>query len=153
LSLMVNFAIVFLLIGLYLLVKKDKKTLWGGIVCILISIGLWYATSNWETNKNLIGIHVVKNTSQEYLIEMRYFNLKADAISYYQKHNISDFSLVSRFDGDTKNFFRMIGNNTAKIKRLKFEADSSQKRTAIQEYQDFFVKYKLIPAYSSKKPE
>jgi len=153
LSLLINFAIIFLLIGLYLLVKhRDKKMLWGGILCILIFAGLWYATSNWETTKKLIGIQVLKNTAQEYLVEIQYFDLKTDAIAYYQKHKINNYSLVYRFDGDTKEFYKMIGGNEAKIKRLKFEANPAKKHTAFQEYQDFFVKYKLIPSYHSKKP-
>jgi hypothetical protein len=154
LSLLVNFAIIFLLLGLYLLVKNsDKRMLWGGILCMLVCAGLLYTAYKWDVTQDLIGIHVIKNTRQEYLIQMQYFSLKPDAITYYQKHKIANFSLVYRYEGDTQAFFEMIGNNKNKIKQLKFEADSQHKRTAFQEYQDFFGKYKLIPAYNSKKPE
>jgi hypothetical protein len=146
LSLLINFTILFLLIGLYLLVKKStKKMLWSGILCILVAIGLWYTAGTWKTDREVIGIQVVKNTPQEYQVEMRYFDLKADALAYYQKQAIKDFSLAARFEGDTKEFFYIIGNNKNKVKRIKFANNPEKKHTGFQEYQDFFIRYKLVP--------
>jgi hypothetical protein len=146
LALLINLTLLFLLIGLYLLVKRgNKKIFAGGLLCILVAIGLWYTVGTWETSRELIGIQVIKNTGQEFQVELRYFDLKADALAYYQKQKIKDFSLATRFEGDTKNFFRIIGNSQKKVKRIKFKGNPAKKRTGFQEYQDFFIKYKLMP--------
>jgi hypothetical protein len=151
-----NISLTLFLLGLFLMVKnKEKKMFYGGILCLIMAATIWHFSINKEVASNLIGVMAVKNTRAEYIVEMRYFPKKIAALAFYQKQGAKDFSLIYRYDGDTKDWFNLIGAKVsqAKTKRLVFLENKAKQKTAYDEYQDFFLKYRLMPAYDSKQPK
>lgn len=151
-ELIYNLAFVLFILGIFLIYRNtDKRSFWGGVVLLVLAVSIWIAATNTNVDKNLIGIHVIKNTKAEYIVEMRFFNLKSEAFEFYKKHKIDDFSLVYRFGDDTKHFFSLIGQKNDDVKRIRFTENKKSNKTAFEVYQDFFLKSNLLPEYHSKK--
>jgi len=151
LEIVYNLAFALFILGIFLLFRHtDKRVFWGGVLSVAVAVILWIAATNTSVDKNLIGIHPIKNTQAEYIVEMRFFKLKSEAFQYYKRQKIDDFSLAYRFEDDTKNFFSMIGGKKGTVKRVRFTEHKKDKKTAFEVYQNFFLRSNLLPEYHSK---
>jgi hypothetical protein len=135
--------------------NKEKKMFYGGIICLVTAVSIWLFAGNADISGDLIGVQVLKATRAEYIVELKYFPEKTEALQFYQERKVPNYTLIYRYAGDTKDWFHLTGAQVspAKIKRLAFREDQAKKKTAYDEYRDFFLKFKLIPAYDSKQPD
>lgn len=136
--------------GIYLLVHYRRKVLGivGGLAIIALSI--WLMAASFDIKTNFIGIHSVKETDSQVILEFHFFKDKDAGIRYYQSQGISQYTLAAKYDGDTRLFYNQLGKGKPAF-RIVFP--SEEKKSAVEVYSDFLLRNEIIPVYRPEKKE
>lgn len=126
--------------------RGNKRRLLGGLLCLVGGLLIIGYASTREVDNDMMGLQVLKNEPQAYAIELHYFNLKTEALKYYQQHGIKDYYLINKFDGDTAMFFDLlkIKQTADGGKQITFLGNPAKKKLATKEFDGFLLRNKLM---------
>lgn len=140
-------------LGLLFILKsrKNKRYLLAGIPLLIAGILTISYVIVDDVDTNLIGMQILKDEPQEFIVEFHYFPTKAEAFSFYKKKGVAEFLLLAKYEGDTENFFKMINVEPTADggKRIAFLEDQKKNDPARIVCQDFFMTHKLFTVYNS----
>lgn len=133
--------------------RKNRKFLWAGIPALIIGAVMVFNLVTKEVDTNLIGMEILKDEPQEFIVEFHYFPTKAEALAFYEQKGVKEFLLLAKYEGRAEDFFKMININPTPDggKRIAFLENASKKESAQIVFQDFYMTHKLFTVHNSYK--
>lgn len=144
------------ILGILLLVrsKTNKKFLWAAIPILLAgALSIIYVVTN-DVDTDLIGMEILMDTPQEFLVELHYFPTKAEAFAFYEQKKVKEFMLLAKFGGSAADLFKMINVNQTPDggKKMAFIENPVKLESAQEVFQHFYMSNNLFTVYNSVKP-
>lgn len=141
--------------GILLLVKSktNKKFLWVAILTLLAgTLAIIYIATK-DVDTDLIGMEILKDTPEEFLIELHYFPTKAEAFAFYEQKKVEKFMLLAKFGGSAADLFKMINVNQTPDggKKMAFLENPERLESAQEVFQHFYMTNNLFTVYNSVK--
>lgn len=157
-SYLASIGLTLFFLGVLFLVKsrKNKKFLWAGILVLIIGALTVFNVITKDVDTNLIGMQILKDKPQEFIVELHYFPTKAEAFAFYKQKNIKEFLLLAKYEGNAEDLFKMIKIKPTPDggKRIAFLENPKKKEAAQIVFQDFYMTHKLFTVYNSiKRPK
>ncbi len=157
-SYLASLGLTLFFLGVLFLLKsrKNKKYLWAGIPLLIIGALTVFNVITKDVDTDLIGMAILKDEPQEFIVELHYFPTKTEALTFYGQKGVKEFLLLAKFEGKTEDFYKMINVKPSPDggKRIAFLENTEKKDSAQIVFQDFYVTHKLFTVYNSaEKPK
>src|SRR5690606_24273037 len=109
-SYLASFGLTLFFLGVLFLLKsrKNKKFLWAGIPVLIIGALMVFNVITNDVDTNLIGMEILKDEPQEFIVELHFFPTKAEALAFYDGKGVKEFLLLAKYEGKAEDFFKMI---------------------------------------------
>ncbi|MGE5607332.1 MAG: hypothetical protein ACM3YE_16780 [Bacteroidota bacterium] len=148
-----SFGLTLFFLGVLLLLKsrKNRKFLWFGIPILIIGAFMVINVITKDVDTNLIGMEILKDEPEEFIVEFHYFPTKAEAFTFYDQKGVKEFLLLAKYEGKAEDFFKMINIKPTPDggKRVAFLENTEKKESAQIVFQDFYMTHKLFTVYNS----
>ncbi len=156
-SYLASFGLTLFFLGVLFLLKSRKniKFLWAGIPVLILGAFLVFNLITKDIDTNLIGVEIIKDEPQKFIVELHYFPTKAEALTFYDEKEVEKFLLLAKYEGKAEDFFKMIKiePTPAGGKRIAFLENTEKKESAQIAFQDFCMTHKLFIEYNSYQPK
>lgn len=156
-SLLATIGFSFFVLGILLIIKSktNRKLLWAAIPILLVgalSI-IFFVTKDVDTD--LIGMEILKDTPEEFLVELHYFPTKAESFAFYEQKKVTEFMLLAKFGGSAADLFKMINVNPTPDggRKMAFIENSVRLESPQEVFQHFYMTNSLFTVYNSVKPQ
>lgn len=142
------FGILFLIMS-----KTNKKFLWAAIPLLIAGALTIFNVVNKDVDTDLIGMEILKDNPQEFLVELHYFSTKDEAFTYYREKNVVEFILMASYEGKAEDLFKMINIKQTPDggKKMVFFENPLKRESAQMIFQRFYTANKLFTVYNSAK--
>lgn len=148
-----SFSLTLFFLGILFLLKSRKniKYLWAGIPILIISALMIFSLITKDVDTDLIGMEILKDEPEEFIVELHYFPTKAEAFTFYDAKGVKEFLLLAKYEGKAEDLFKMINVNPIPDggKRIAFLENTAKKETAQFVFQGFYMTHKLFTVHSS----
>jgi hypothetical protein len=143
--------------GILMLVKSktNKKFLWMAILTLLVgALSIIFVVTK-DVDADLIGMEILKDTPEEFLVELHYFFNKAEAFAFYEQKKVEKFMLLAKFGGSAADLFKMINVNQTSDggKKMAFIENPERLESAQEVFQHFYMTNNLFTVYNSVKSQ
>lgn len=156
-SYLASLGLTLFFLGVLFLLKsrKNKKFIWAGIPLLIIGALTVFSVVSKDVDTNLIGMEILKDEPQEFIVELRYFPTKTEAFTFYEQKSVKEFLLIAKYEGKAEDFFKMINIKETPDggKRIAFLENPEKKDSAQTVFQDFYMTHKLFTVYNSVKKQ
>lgn len=131
--------------------RKNRKFLWAGIPVLIIGALMVFYIITVDVDTDLIGMEILKDEPQEFIVELHYFPTKAEALAFYDGKGVKEFLLLAKYEGKAEDFFKMLNITPTPDggKRVAFLENAEKKESAQIVFQDFYMTHKLFTVYNS----
>ncbi len=131
--------------------KTNKKLLWVAIPLMIAGALSVFIVVTRDVDTDLIGMEILKDEPEEFLVELHFFPTKAEAFTYYKQKNVTEFMLLAKYEGSAENLFKMINvlQTPGGGKKMAFIANPLRQESAQMVFQGFYMKHKLFTIYNS----
>ncbi|NLW48814.1 MAG: hypothetical protein GXY86_15985 [Firmicutes bacterium] len=156
-SLLATIGFSFFILGILLIVKSktNRNLLWAAIPILLAgALSVIFVVNN-DVDTNLIGMEILKDTPQEFLVELHYFPTKDQAFTFYSQKKVEQFMLLAKFGGSAADLFKMINVNPTADggKKMAFFENPARLESAQEVFQHFYMTNNLFTIYNSVKSQ
>ena len=152
-SYLASISLTLFFLGILFLLKSRKniKFLWAGIPILIIGALMIFNLVTKDIDTDLIGMEILKDEPEEFIVELHYFPTKAGAFTFYDEKGVKEFLLLAKYEGKAEDFFKMINVNPTPDggKRLAFLENTAEKDSAQIVFQDFYMTHRLFTVHSS----
>lgn len=140
------FGVLFLILS-----KTNKEFLWAAVPLLIAGALSVFFIVNKDVDTDILGMEILKDSPQEFLVELHYFPTKIEAFSYYKEKNVVEFMLIARYEGKAEDLFKMINITQTPDggKKMAFIENPVKKESAQIVFQGFYMRNKLFMVHNS----